>query len=566
MNILGISPFDKDATACLYLGAQADQMNSGRWSALAEERLSRIKLHKGFPHRAIAALLEAKGLSAGNMDAVVYPFRQWYVEGRRISGGFIRDLPFALTNGDTVRSKKNHLTSYLQWCVKGIREHRHFHHLLLDGLQGLGLDGKLHRIEHHHAHTASAYLTSGFKHALTLSLDWYGGGLSGSVNEASPSGLKLLHEFRYPHSLGLFFAQATAALGFRASRHEGKIVGHAAYGDPDLLSPMILDRFIRENGDFRFKSAMDTKFLESLAARHPREHVAAACQNVLESVVCGIVEYWTKRIGVSDITLAGGVAANVKMNQRIAQIDAVQRVFVHPAMGDGGTSVGAVLAWLLESGPVESVEWRSCLLGPEYSADDLVKAYEDGGLEPIRHDDIAGEIARLLAEGKVVARYNGGSEYGPRALGNRSILSRASDPAINDWLNRRLNRNEFMPFAPATLYEHREQRYVAIERIESAVRFMTITCDCTPTMCEEATAAVHVDGTARPQLVRQADAPDLHAILLAYYEIIGIPTLINTSFNIHEEPIVCSPRDAVRAFKAGHLDVLAMGSYCATLR
>ena len=176
-------------------------------------------------------------------------------------------------------------------------------------------------------------------------------------------------------------------------------------------------------------------------------------------------------------------------------------------------------------------------------------------------DDLHVRIARLLAAGKVVARFHGEAEYGPRALGHRSILSQATDPGINDWLNRRLQRTEFMPFAPVTLNEYRHDCYIDIDRVASAARFMTVTCDCTESMRSQSPAAVHVDGTARPQLVRRSDNPDLHAMLTAYHELTGIPSLINTSFNMHEEPMVCTPADAVRAFRAGRLDALAIGPF-----
>jgi carbamoyltransferase len=175
--------------------------------------------------------------------------------------------------------------------------------------------------------------------------------------------------------------------------------------------------------------------------------------------------------------------------------------------------------------------------------------------------DVPAEVARLLAVGKIVARFDGAMEYGPRALGNRSILVAAGDPDINDWLNKRLGRTEFMPFAPVTLHEQRHERYVNIDKYAEALRFMTITCDCTELMRTESPAAVHVDGTARPQVIRKQDNETYYRILEEYHRLTGIPTLINTSFNMHEEPIVCTPSDAIRAFQLGHLDYLSMGPF-----
>jgi carbamoyltransferase len=167
----------------------------------------------------------------------------------------------------------------------------------------------------------------------------------------------------------------------------------------------------------------------------------------------------------------------------------------------------------------------------------------------------------LLAAGKVVARFDGRMEYGPRALGHRSILYHAKEPAVNQWLNQRLGRTEFMPFAPATLYEHRDANYIHMKGAEYTAQFMTLTFDCTESMKRDCPAAVHVDGTARPQLVTAEGSPGFHQILTEYHKLTGIPSVINTSFNMHEEPIVCSPDDAIRAFMQGNLDYLAIGEF-----
>ena len=323
------------------------------------------------------------------------------------------------------------------------------------------------------------------------------------------------------------------------------------------------DRFRVADGGFRYRSGMDGSFARRLAARHPREHVAAAWQHALESVVGEVAAHWLRETGLRRVVLAGGVAANVKLNQRIAELDGVEQVFVHPAMGDGGTGVGATLALLFERGRTASREWGTCFLGPDYGDDELEAALRAAGVDAARPPDWPDAVARLLAGGKVVARFGGAMEYGPRALGNRSVLCAATDPAINDRLNGRLGRTEFMPFAPATLAGHADGRYLHADRLGLTARFMTVTVPCTDLLRRESPAAVHVDGTARPQLVRREDNPDLHAILEAYRRRTGIPTLINTSFNMHEEPIVCTPEDAIRAFLRGGLDALSMGPFLA---
>jgi carbamoyltransferase len=200
-------------------------------------------------------------------------------------------------------------------------------------------------------------------------------------------------------------------------------------------------------------------------------------------------------------------------------------------------------------------------LGPSFSADQIGEALRRAQLPFSAYHPIEPKIAMLIASGKVVARFDGRMEYGPRALGNRSILYHAKEPSVNQWLNQRLGRTEFMPFAPATLYEHRAACYQNIEGADYAAQFMTLTFDCTEQMKRDCPAAVHVDGTARPQLVTQESSPSFHRILSEYHKLSGVPSLINTSFNMHEEPIVCTPDDAIRAFLQGNLDYLAIGDY-----
>jgi carbamoyltransferase len=552
--ILGISPLDKDATASLYL--------DGEWRAIAEERLSRKKLHKGFPRRAVEQLLASEGIAVSDIEVVVYPFRPWWMEAARITTGYCSNLRQTAMDDSDAEAKRRHLASYAGWCRESILAHRRYNAELRTGLEQLGWKGGVQWTEHHAAHTAGAYLTSGFEEALCITLDWYGGGLSGAVTRCGRAAMKTLAVFRYPHSLGLFYAQVTGALGFRMSRHEGKVVGLAGYGDPGELGRMVLDRFRIAGGRFRYPAAMDGKFIRELAAAYSRHEVAAACQFALDKMVTGIAAYWISRTGLTKVVLSGGVTANVKTNQRICELDSVKEVFVHPNMGDGGTGVGATAAHLFQQGRIGSIEWKTCFLGPEYADSRISRVLAESGVESFETMARPAErIAALLAGGNVVARFDGRMEYGPRALGNRSILCTATDPAVNDWLNRRLGRSEFMPFAPVTLASHCEARYGLASKQRLTGRFMTATTPCTHLMKRESPAAVHVDGTARPLFLHRDDNEGLYEIVEAYYRLTGIPTLINTSFNMHEEPIVCSPEDAVRVFLKGHLDYLAIGSW-----
>jgi carbamoyltransferase len=258
--------------------------------------------------------------------------------------------------------------------------------------------------------------------------------------------------------------------------------------------------------------------------------------------------------------------SNVRINQKVHEMPEVERCFVHPGMSDCGMGVGAALAAYYDRDPRPWVNTR-CLedvyLGPAYSDREIEAALAGADVDFWQPNDLEGDIARLLAQGAVVAHFDGRMEYGPRALGNRSILYQPTDPSVNDWLNEALVRTEFMPFAPSTLAEEADRCFRGVAGAERTARFMTITFDCTEWMKQRCPGVVHVDGTARPQLVRREDNPRYYRIIEAYRQLTGLPSIINTSFNMHEEPIVCSPEDAIRAFKLGHLDYLAIGGFLA---
>jgi carbamoyltransferase len=302
-------------------------------------------------------------------------------------------------------------------------------------------------------------------------------------------------------------------------------------------------------------------FSRYLATKYPKPTVAAAYQKVLEKVVCDYVAYYQKMTGLSNVVLSGGVFANVKANQRIFEIPGVKNIFIHPNMGDGGCCVGAALLLWAQKERLTPVKIDDVYWGPEYKDIEIQNALKNAGLNYEKPEKIERKIAELLIEGNIVARFNGRMEYGPRALGNRSILYHAKDPSVNLWLNKQLKRTEFMPFAPATLFEERHRCYKNIDGAEFSAEFMTITFDCTDFMLEQCPAAVHVDGTARPQLVREQTNKSFYQIIKEYFSLTGNPSIINTSFNMHEEPIVCTPEDAIKAFMQGNLHYLAIGPY-----
>jgi carbamoyltransferase len=438
--------------------------------------------------------------------------------------------------------------------------HKAWQDELEENLRDLGLLDKLKRYDHHLSHAANAFYASGYERALIMTLDGYGSGLAGSICIGEGQHIRRIHKVEYPHSLGTFYESVTSSLGFKPTRHEGKIVGLAAYGDPHILLDAVLSRFQQTPGDFRLRESNNIYFSRYLSTLFPKIDVAAAYQRVLEIVATNYVRHYVQQTGIDTVVLSGGVVANVKMNQRIFEIPEVRCIFIYPNMGDGGCGTGA--AFLVSQQHLQEREaYQAVYFGPDYSDDLIASELQAAGLAFQHVTPIEPIIARLMHDGNVVARFNGRMEYGPRALGNRSILYHASEPEVNQWLNQRLGRTEFMPFAPATLYAERHRCYDNMDGAEHAAQFMTVTFDCTDFMKRSCPAAVHVDGTARPQLVRADTNPSFYRIIQEYYRLSGIPSIINTSFNMHEEPIVNSPSDAIRAFLQGNLDYLAISNF-----
>jgi carbamoyltransferase len=569
----------------LGIGAEGDSgaavVEGGRiLAALNEERLCRLKLVEGFPRGAIHEVLRLSGTDVDRLDAVLVattddrfanelePFVGWFDRWHRNgAGGLIKRV------AGRVSRHRNRLpfleTGYYWLQTPTFRHRRKAIRAVLR--EEFGVRCPVVFVDHHLAHVASAYLTSGFGDALVVSLDGGGDGRSGLLYAVRNGRFEYLHETSAFNSLGNYYAYVTHLCGFQAMKHEGKITGLAAYGEP-RYAPMLrefvdeTDGTVRNLGGVVFQEA-----IRQLERRLPkgwvREDLAASIQVHFEDVARRVIRYWSEQTGLRDVALAGGVFANVRVNQEVFELPSVDRVFVHPGMTDGGLAVGAALAacvpGILNEPMVSSPDpLGDVYLGPDLTERQIEAAMRRAGLSPMRLNGALGDtIAELLADGRVVARVAGRMEYGPRALGNRSILYQPTDPSVNDWLNQNLQRTEFMPFAPSILWEERHRCFTGVDGAEHPAQFMTITFDCTPWMRERMAGVVHLDGTARPHLVRRESNPGYYRILEAYQEKTGLPGIINTSFNMHEEPIVCSADDSIRAFLTGRLDFLAIGAH-----
>jgi carbamoyltransferase len=605
MRVLGISPLDKDATVSF--------LEDGHVVfACAEERLSRVKLQSGFPHQALRLGLLRTGWDPASIDAVAYAFfdgdgetrlmreamdldarahrptatadslralraaeRNYVLDRSTLIPGLRSDesefMPrkrwwkrqiYAATARSARLDRVAHRRRFRQWFAEVSAEHYQWNFELAHGLAEYGLAGKLCRFHHHDTHAANAFFASGYDRALLVTLDGYGSGCGGGVYVGDGDGVRPLHRFSFPNSLGHLFEQFSIGLGFNPGRHEGKIVGLAAYGDAGHLARTLLERFECSDGDIRMPGAMNQCFTHALGDRFAKRDIAAAYQRVLEIVAGRTIAYWQKRTGLTNVALSGSVHANAKLNQRIREIDGVKSLFVYPNMGDGGCATGAAMLAFdratLPVGPLADVYH-----GPDYSRAQIEAALRREKLAYDRFDDIEERVAELLTEDRIVGRFNGRMEYGPRALGNRSILYPAGDPEVNQWLNQQLGRTEFIPFAPAVLADSAPRLFRNLSGCDKTAEFMTMTFDCTDDMKRLCPASVQVDGTARPQLVSKQTNASFCRILRGYEARTGVPAVISTSFKVYEEPIVCSPDDAVRAFVLGNIDYLAIGPYLA---
>jgi len=573
MRILGITDGQTSGAAVI---------EDGRiLAAINEERIARIKLARGFPRQAIAEALTLAGTEASEIEAVavaqvnmelreeIADWPGWFEardEEINVHNAFFR---VASSFGGLVPKIPGLKRAYYALRTPVYARRRKRIKQILAGEFGIG--APVHFVHHHFAHATSAYYTSGLEEALVVTMDGGGDGHCAHVYSVRDGQFEKLAEMDSYDSLGNYYAYITSICGFKSKRHEGKITGLAARGRPiykDLLGSMIAceDGRLTNHGRVLFNKALD-EIRTRLPVGWTMEDLAASIQVVSEDVARSFVAHWVRHSGHRHIALAGGIFANVRINQEMHLIPGVEATFVHPGMSDEGLAVGAALALdgQLARGngrPRKPHQLPSVYLGNAYGEREIADALREAGLEASHMPGrLEAEVAARLAEGKVVARFNGRMEYGPRALGNRSILYQPGDPSVNDWLNELLSRTEFMPFAPASLWEETDQLYEAPEGARDTARFMTITFNCKPWMSERCGGVVHVDGTARPQLVRSEDNPSFYKIIDEYRARTGVPVIINTSFNMHEEPIVRTPADAIRAFLQSSLDYLAIGDF-----
>lgn len=435
-------------------------------------------------------------------------------------------------------------------------------------LNGFRADTQFHFANHHEAHGLPALFFTDWTEALVLTADGVGDNVSYSIRSLRDGRLdchfgddQFLLRNMGATSIGQAYSFATEICGFRKLRHEGKLTGLAAYGEP-TLAPAIAAHFRIGDDELvatAFKGEVEIgKTMRRLCDGHSREVIAASIQKVAEDLILKMARYWLAKTGTRHLGLGGGLFANVRLNHLLAESCSLDELFVFPAMGDDGLCVGAALSFLLarDGLPVwltNRYRLDNVYLGFDY--DHKIDAHLTG-IAGIRRQagPAEGIVPERLIAGQVGAVYSGRMEFGPRALGARSIIASPARADINDTLNTRLQRSEFMPFAPYVLDEDAARVFDITDVNRYAARFMTITCAVKSEWRPRIPAVVHVDGTARPQVLHDADNPLYASILRKFRAASDLPVLVNTSFNVHEEPIVNGPSECSRALLDGRVD------------
>ena len=571
MKILGISAHYHDSAAALLIDGIPI-------AAVQEERLSRRKNDASFPLAAIEWCLERGGLEPEQLDAIIF-YERPTLKFDRILSTILRSFPKSWHAFP--KAMKNMLGEKL-W-MRGVIASQ------------LGVPGrKVHFIEHHQSHAAAAFLTAPSQRAAILTADGVGewATLSVGTGEKRDDGstdITLLRELRFPHSLGLFYSTFTAYLGFAVNEGEYKVMGLAAYGSPSRIDDV--RRVIRHTADgafeldlsyFEFHSSVESSFSERFVELFGRPRnssepidfattegrrfadIAASAQRVLEDMLVDIARDLHRETGLADLCFGGGVALNGVANARILAETGFERILVPPAPGDAGCALGAALYAdrILFGQPHRDVPDHP-FWGPDADPAALLRLAEEDGLpaEQLDEQRLMEEIADNLMHGRIVGWIDGALEFGPRALGHRSILAAPHDVAMRDRLNRDIKyREEFRPFAPVVSTEHAARFFNLPPGGARLGRFMSGVFPVRPEWRERLAAVTHVDGTARVQVLDPDMEPRLHALLEAYGRRSGIPVLLNTSFNLAGEPIINTVAEGYSTFRRSGMDLLVAGN------
>jgi carbamoyltransferase len=582
MNILGISAFYHDSAAALVRDGEI-------LAAAQEERFTRVKHDSRFPSHAVEYCLQAGGLTPEKLDYVVF-YEKPLLKFERLLETYLACAP---------RGFRQFLAGMPVWLRQKLHLPREMDRALLHGYKGRYIF-----TEHHESHAASAFFPSPFEEAAILTMDGVGEWATASLGVGRGNRVQLSHELHFPHSLGLLYSAFTYFTGFRVNSGEYKMMGLAPYGEPkyyDLILEKLLD--LKPDGSFRLNMAcfgycqtmvMTNRRFERLFGGPPRTpevpltqremDMAASIQAVTEEIMLRAVRHVYNETEMKNLTLAGGVALNCVANGRILRETPFENIWIQPAAGDAGGALGAALfVWHQLLDNQRCIDGRdkqqASLLGPAYADAQIRQFLDAAGAQYHVHDEPAliARVAELIDEGKVIGWFQGRMEFGPRALGGRSIIGDARSQEMQSVMNLKTKfRESFRPFAPCVLREDVAEYFETRPQEDSPYMLLVAAVRPEKRLNSQAgsqslqgldklkvkrsivPAITHVDYSARIQTVDAERHPRLHKLLTAFKRKTGCPVIINTSFNIRGEPIVCSPEDAYRCFMATNMDVLVL--------
>jgi carbamoyltransferase len=587
MNILGISCFFHDAAAAL--------LRDGVIIAAAEEeRFTRKKHDYSFPVNAIEFCLRVGGIRGEDLDLVVF-FEKPFLKFERILLSAMQTFP---------RSRRVFQESMLTWLTDK---------LWIKGLikQTLSLaESKILFSDHHLSHAASAFFCSPFEKAAILTVDGVGEWATATYGVGHGTDIKILREIRFPHSLGLLYSAFTAYLGFEVNEGEYKVMGMAPFGERRYVDKVWKLITQEPDGSFHLNmeyfsfhhsthSTYNDRFLDLFGPpRDPKAHfftassgypsyfgakpaaydslarqnqhyadIAASIQVVTEEVLLTMASHLHRETGLKQLCMAGGVALNSVANGRILRETPFEELYIQPAAGDGGGAVGAALyGYHMVLGKPREFVMRHAYWGQEYSAGEIDAFLRNDNIPHAcveNDDELLTRVVDALQQGKVIGWFQGRFEWGPRALGNRSILADPRNPAMKDIVNTKIKfREPFRPFAPSVLMERAADFFHLPEPDRHyPARYMLYVVDVKDGARDRLPAITHVDGTARLQTVDRETAPRYHRLIETFGEATGTPVILNTSFNLKGEPIVNTPAEAFRTFSRSGMDLLVLGNH-----
>ncbi len=561
MLILGISCFYHDSAVCI--------LKDGRIvAAAAEERFSRKKHDNGFPKNAILFCLNSLGIAANEVDVIAF-YEKPVVKFERIISQHLQHFP---------TSQKTFTDSMGSWLDKKLQMKK----LLKEEFQ---YHGNIEFVPHHLSHSASAFYLSGFKDSTIVTIDGVGEWATTTVGKGEGRKISIEKEIRFPHSLGLFYSSITAYLGFRVNNSEYKVMGLAAYGDPsrfktkvDKLITMYRDGSYALNMkyfDYTWADHMPSVMMEKLfgypiRTRKDRlnkyhKDIAAAAQLKLEETVFNLLDQSYKRHRNKNLCLAGGVALNSVVNGKIIENTNFKNIYIPPDPGDGGGAMGAALYTHYQNSNKDLNKDFTPFLGPKYDWYEIEHVLKSEKLKyslVTDSDKLLDRVTDLLIKEKVIGWFQGRMEWGPRALGARSILASAKTEKMRDIINAKVKKREmFRPFAPVILEEYIDDYFEAKNQPTALSKYMLTVLPFKDKGKREVPATVHVDGTGRLQSIARKDNPLYYDLIKLYMKKTDTPILVNTSLNVKGEPIVCTPDEAINCLLTTEIDTLVIDNY-----